>query len=198
MFLFKPSFKTYLLSLIFLLSFSLNLGFCQEHSLESKYFVLYYYKDCDLTELAQKLNINYFLHPDVFSNESEDINSVISKTLDALYLEVSDILDIHLYSYHGKIRVYPNREEFKKNAFGNYRGRVPDVSCIYKHSDNTIYISFPDLTLGMFAHETAHTIISHYFVVPPPVKIQEVLAGYVEYSIRKATGTLPEKLNILK
>jgi hypothetical protein len=54
-----------------------------------------------------------------------------------------------------------------------------------------VYISYPEMTIGMLGHKIAHAIISHYFVVPPPAKIQEVLAGYVEYSIRKSAGTLP-------
>lgn len=31
-----------------------------------------------------------------------------------------------------------------------------------------------------------HALMSHYFVVQPSVKIQEVLAGYVEYQLRKS------------
>jgi hypothetical protein len=56
---------------------------------------------------------------------------------------------------------------------------------------NTIYVSLKDVSLGMLAHEVAHAIISSYFVVAPPEKVQEVLAGYVEYSIRKKLGDLP-------
>ena len=55
----------------------------------------------------------------------------------------------------------------------------------YFHDDKTIYISTEDLTLGMLGHEMAHAIISHYFVVPPPTKVQEVLSGYVDYSFQK-------------
>jgi len=56
----------------------------------------------------------------------------------------------------------------------------------YVFDSNTIFISYQDLTLGMLGHEIAHAVISGYFVVPPPDKVQEVLAGYVEYSLRKA------------
>jgi hypothetical protein len=37
----------------------------------------------------------------------------------------------------------------------------------------------------------AHALISNYFVVAPPPKVQEILAGYVEYSVRKRMGNLP-------
>jgi len=131
-----------------------------------------------------------------FLEEAKDMDSIIAKALDALYLEVSDILDIHIYSYHGKIKIYPNKEDVESNvatALKKQHAKKTDFPAVYRHSLNTIYASFPDLTLGMLAHEIAHAILSHYFVVPPPTKIQEVLAGYVEYTIRKSTGTLPPK-----
>jgi hypothetical protein len=37
----------------------------------------------------------------------------------------------------------------------------------------------------VLGHEIAHAIMSHYFVVLPSEKIQEVLAGFVEYQLRK-------------
>ena len=188
---FKSISRICILVSIFLLI--LNLGFCQAGTIESKYFTLTYYNGCNLTKLAQKLNVNHFLYMNLFLSRSEDIDSIISKALDAIYLEVSDILDIHVYSYHGKIKLCFNKEELKADVFiKGYRDKNRSLPAVYHHNENTIYISFSDLTVGMLAHEIAHAIISHYFVVPPPHKIQEVLTGYVEYSIRKATGTLSE------
>lgn len=186
----KRFFKICLLFSVFFLN--INLGFCQKAAIESKYFTLEFYKDCDLIKLIQKLNVNYFLHADVFSSEPEDIDSIISKTFDALYLEVCDILDIHIYSYHGKIKVYPNKKELEQDVLRGYIEEKFGLPSVYEHSKNTIHISYPDITLGMLAHEVAHAIISHYFIVPPSPKVQEVLTGYVEYSIRKTTGTLSD------
>ena len=39
--------------------------------------------------------------------------------------------------------------------------------------------------LKVLGHEIGHAVISHYFVVLPSVKVQEVLAVYVEYQLRK-------------
>jgi hypothetical protein len=55
----------------------------------------------------------------------------------------------------------------------------------YFHEEKTIYISTEDLDLGMLAHEIAHAIISHYFVVPPSERVQEVLSGYVDFHFKK-------------
>jgi len=112
---------------------------------EGKYFSIYGYKDLDIVNLLKRLNFEYLLHSqNLTASLREDFKSLLADTLDALYLEVSDILDLHIYSYHGRI------------------------------------------------HEIAHAVISHYFIVPPPAKIQEVLAGYVEYDLRKSTGTLSQ------
>jgi hypothetical protein len=57
----------------------------------------------------------------------------------------------------------------------------------YVYDLNTIYVSAGSFKREVLGHEIAHAVISHYFVVQPPMKAQEVLAGYVEYQLREAT-----------
>jgi hypothetical protein len=63
-----------------------------------------------------------------------------------------------------------------------------EVKSFYVYELNTIYTSAENFRRGIIGHEIGHAIMSHYFVVQPPVKIQEVLAGYVEYQLRKSAG----------
>ncbi len=168
--------------------------FAQEENLylvaEGKYFSIYGSKNLDILSLLEKINFNYFLHIGVTSkNVGQDLKALLADTLDTLYLEVSDILDIHIYSYHGKIYFFPDKSYVSKAA-KRYSKKDFSQEGFYLHQKNAVYISSAELTLGVLAHEVSHAIISHYFVVPPPVKVQEVLAGYVEYSLRKHTGTL--------
>jgi hypothetical protein len=37
----------------------------------------------------------------------------------------------------------------------------------------------------MIGHEMSHAIISRYFGIPAPVKVQEVSSMYVEYNLKK-------------
>ena len=37
----------------------------------------------------------------------------------------------------------------------------------------------------VLGHEMARAIMSHYFVIQPPLKIQEVMGMYVQYNLRK-------------
>ena len=70
-------------------------------------------------------------------------------------------------------------------VFRSYFKKEFNERSFYLYTNNTIYISFEDLTLEMLAHEIAHAVISRYFVVLPPAKVQEILCGYVEYILKK-------------
>jgi hypothetical protein len=166
-------------------------GFCQEESLgvlaKGQYFTIYGPKDLNVGSLLNALDFNYVSR----RSSGSDYGSAqaLAETLDALYSQVSDTLDIHVYSFHGTIKFVANQSEVSSVFYGFFSQPFPERS-FYIHERNTIYISAGDATLGMMGHEIAHAIISHYFVTPPPEKVQEVLAGYVEYHLRKATGTL--------
>ena len=158
---------------------------------KSKYFSIYGDKNVDIESLLEKINFNYLLHMETFSGEEDnDIKGLLARTMDALYLETSDIIGINIYSFHGNIVLLSDKQKVE-DVFQQYFDTDFPERSLYLHSKNTIYISWPDATLGMMGHEIAHAIISHYFVVPPSEKIQEILSGYVEYKLRKSTGTLP-------
>ena len=175
--------------------FSSASAFGQEKGLsllsETRFFSVYAPRDTDIYSLLTKVEFDYLTHLTKLSADNPaDIVLILNKTLDALYLEVSDILDIHVYSFHGTIKFLPDQVSVER-TFKEYFDQDFSERSFYLHERSTIYISLDDITLGMLGHEIAHAIISHYFVVPPPAKTQEVLSGYVEYSLRKATGTLP-------
>ena len=158
---------------------------------KSKYFSVYGDDNLDINSLLSKLNFEYFFRLDsILESPTRDKRTILSRTLDSLYLEVSDILDIHIYSYHGIIKILPDTDSVSA-VFEHFFGSDFEERSFYIPEQNTIYISFRDITLGMLGHEISHAIQSRYFVVPPPAKVQEVLSGYVEYNLRKATGTLP-------
>jgi hypothetical protein len=187
------AFKTSLLAVLLALLLASSAFAQGKNVVESKYFDIYY-DDCDLTEVASKLSAKYFLHIDVFSRHvrGTDIKSIIGQLFDSIYLEVSDILDIHMYSFKGAITIVPDKVGVY-DVLSAYMTEPPDVPAFYFNERNTVYVSLADMNLGIVSHEIAHAIIAKYFVVPPPDKVQEVLAGYVEYSIRKETGTLPAR-----
>ncbi len=164
---------------------------CAAERIETKYFIVSLCEGCSLSDFAEKINATGLFRIDALSDKSADIHSVIKDGIDSLFLEVCDVLDVALKSYRGNLVVYPSIVEVSEAAYGNSQIIQAGLPSVYVPSHNTIYISFKDITVGMLAHEMAHAAISSYFVVAPPTKVQEILAGYVEYSVRKKMGSLP-------
>ncbi|MFP4472383.1 MAG: hypothetical protein ACLFPX_00740 [Candidatus Omnitrophota bacterium] len=158
---------------------------------ESEYFTIYAYPGMDGADLLERINFNIFLQFDKALEDSGDaVPDVLGKTMDAIFLEVGDVLGIALYSFHGNIKIFSDQESL--NA--EYRALFHDdffERAFYLHEKNTLYLSHADISMGIMVHEIAHVLMSHYFVVPPSQKLQEILSGYVEYHFRKRTGTLP-------
>lgn len=184
--------------IIFLILILLSLpAFAQKPSgsliARGKYFSLYGRPGLDISSLLEKLDFNFFVSPESIINRGgEDLPAVAAQTIDAVYSEVCDILDIHVYDFKGNICFVSGRAQVREAA-REHRIFSFSQASFYIHETATIYISLKDLTLGMLGHEMGHAIISHYFVVPPPAKVQEVLCGYIEYNLRKKSNSLPSR-----
>jgi len=155
---------------------------------EGEYFTIKTFEGLDVTALLNKLNYDYFAQVDTFlmkERPASDPQDLLGRNMDAIYREVENVLGLQVPLFHGTITICPDKQavhqEFRRIYGMDFRERS-----FYVFDSNTIFISYQDLTLGMLGHEIAHAVISGYFVVPPPDKVQEVLAGYVEYSLRKA------------
>ncbi|MFH1457702.1 MAG: hypothetical protein ABIG31_00850 [Candidatus Omnitrophota bacterium] len=157
---------------------------------KSKYFSVYGERSINMYAVLKKLNFEYLIYAENLLTDKDDLGNMLAKSIDGLYMAVSDILDIHIYNYHGKLMIFPDRASLNEYLRQSYGLNLSERS-YYFHKDNTIYISFADLTAGVLGHEMGHAIVSLYFVVPPPVKVQEILCGYVEYSLRRTPAVAP-------
>lgn len=188
----KKFILTICLSFVFLLavktSFARDDG--QVPIVESQHFHISTFKGCDIAQVLHRLNYDYSTSFDSFYERRNNApKEILAKTLDTIFADASDVLDINLFSYKGSIKIFPNKQSMRGPLSRIMAGKIEEPS-YYIRDSNTIYISYEDMTLGMLGHEIAHAIISNYFVVAPPPKVHEVLAGYVEYSLRKSSGTL--------
>lgn len=168
-------------------AYSYDDGFGSARKVEGKHFVLYYSPHLDATSLLRKLNITPYdkLLAGKSTNKKLDDDQELADALDTLFILVSDILDIHLYSLQGKIKVCQDYNQLSKLYNALFDGDLKKQKSFYVHRLKTIYISSENLSAEVLGHEIAHLVISNYFVVPPPLRVQEVLAGYVEYQLRK-------------
>lgn len=162
-------------------------GFGSAKKIEGQYFTIFYSPELDLTSLTQQLNIRP--SDEILTGTTTEGNAATSPELasmiDTLYLRVGDILDMHVYSFTGTIKVCKDDEQIERIYKNLFDKSLHHQKSFYVYSLNTIYISSSIFKKEVLGHEIAHAIINRYFVVPSPIKIQEVLSMYVEYQLRK-------------
>jgi hypothetical protein len=157
---------------------------------KSQYFSVYGPPQLNVLDVLNKMDYSYFLHADVLLDKKDnDPKVVLGKTLDSILLESSRILGINIFSFEANLEFLED-ENTVKVVIKNLVGVDVNERAFYLHDLKTVYISIQDLTVGMLGHEIAHAVISHYFGAPPAENIQEILAGYVDYSLTKSTQTL--------
>ena len=161
-------------------------GFGQARKIEGEHFTAFLALPLDEASLARKLNISSAEGIIIGGATAEGSHLGLASMLDTLFLQVSDILDMHIYSYTGTIKVCRDYSQLKEIYSNLFNTTLNNRYSFYVAGLNTVYISPESFTKEILGHEIAHAIISRYFVVQPPVKIQEVLAGYVEYQLRRA------------
>ena len=160
--------------------FCLDDGFGAAKKVQGQHFIVMYAPQVDLSALAMSLD---FRPSDMIASGGGSSGS-LPDMLDALYAKVCDILDMQVYSYQGTIKVCRDAQQLE-SVYRAIFGRDMTLSSFYVNELNTIYIDQQHFTQWVLGHEMSHAVQCHYFVVPPPVKVSEVLAGYVEYQLRK-------------
>ena len=151
-----------------------------------KYTAVYYSADTNPPDLVKKINMlpSDRILAGMPSGKRASGPDELPELLDSLFLRVSDILGIHLYNLQVNIKICRNLARLKEIYNKLFNSSLGDRLSFYVYDLNTIYVSEEGFRREIVGPEMAHAIICHYFVVPPPVKIQEVLAMYVEYNLR--------------
>ena len=173
---------TVLLLGIAIVSYAADDEFEPQDRIESNYFTVYLASGVNESNLVQALNMGSADSMLVGRRSTAEL--ALPEMLDTLFARVSEILDMHITSLKVNVKVcrdYGQLKNIYENLFSAELGR----RSFYVFSFNTIYIAPDSFTREILGHEVAHAIISHYFVVQPPVKVQEVLAGYVEFQLKK-------------
>lgn len=160
-------------------------GFGRAAKLESRYFNIYYSPQLDVAELARQLNVGVSDQLLVGKTIEAKKPGQLADMVDVLFLRVSDILDMHLYSFKGNIKICRTNAELIRIYNNLFNKSLKELTSFYSSELNTVYISAENFKREILGHEIGHAIISRYFVVAPPVKVSELLSTYVEYQLRK-------------
>ena len=163
-------------------------GFGHARKIEGEHFTIYYKPGVDLNNLLDQLNISHT--DEMLSGQTLDTSSVdrrLSSMMEVLFARASDILDMHVYSYKGSIKIFSSLNELTDYYNRLYHAHLPCTGYAFYLDDyKSIYISAEYFRREVLGHEIGHAIMSGYFVVQPSIKVQEVLAGYIEYQLRKS------------
>ena len=163
--------------------------FSAARKLESTYFSIELAEGVDELALVQTLGIgpeHKILAGQIPSGAAFSSNS-LANLMDALFLWSCSVLDMQLYSYRGNLKVVRDEAALADIYRKIYGVDHAGEKAFYIYEGNTIYVTAANFTKEIVGHEVGHAILSNFFVVQPPVKVQEVLAGYIEYQLRKAS-----------
>jgi hypothetical protein len=162
-------------------------GFVSARKMESRYFTIQLSPGVDEFPLIQNLGVgpeHKILAGQAIGGAQFSSNS-LSDILDAFFLWSCSVLDMQLYSYRGNVKVVPDESSLADIYRRLYGMERKGEKAFYVYEVNTVYVAAQNFTKEIVGHEVAHAIISNFFVVQPPEKVQEVLAGYIEYQLRK-------------
>jgi len=155
-------------------------GYGAWSSFESKYCTIYLEPGVDARRVQRRLNQrSFYTYASSRPDRSASDDEKIAYRMDILLERAKDILGIYPPRMNLKIKIFRTRQELN-DEFTRIVKRVEGIRSFYVHQQETIYLSEPDLSDSILAHEMGHAIVDHYFQVVPPAKLGEMIAQYVD------------------
>lgn len=99
------------------------------------------------------------------------------KQVDKIVDVICSLLDMYPPNFHFGITLYRSQAEVTA-AYRKAHGSGTAPIAFYVHRTRNIAVAIDSITDNILAHEIAHAIICAYFGVPPPARMQEILAQY--------------------
>jgi hypothetical protein len=125
-----------------------------------------------------------------FLSENPKKNPLLAKTrVDKIVETICSLLDMHPPSLRFGITLYRTQSEVASayrrasllaNATDTHDATGAAPIAFYSHGPRKIVVAVDSITENILAHEIAHAVICAYFVVPPPSRMQEILAQYID------------------
>ena len=154
----------------------------------TRFCTVFYERDINLKAINRGINLRFsdFYNPRKFTKISDlsIIEEILSKKFDVIFSRVQDILDMFPSNIHVTINIYKDKDGLDA-AYEEIFGEPNTAISFYIYKTNTIYITESQIDEGILAHEMAHCIIDHYFVIIPPSKVQEILAAYADMHLKE-------------
>jgi len=115
-----------------------------------------------------------------FLSESPEKNPLLARNrVDRIVDMVESLLDMRPPGFRFSIQIFRSQAELDGAYHGlGMMGDAP--AAYYSHTTRSIAVSLDNITDRVLAHEIAHAVICRYFGTPPPMRMQEILAQYVD------------------
>lgn len=178
------------LALVFVLLCGLP-GFVHAEKIyKTKYFDVIYDHTEQLEQMAEKLRpgaVTATLNRIMVSSGGQE--ETLGSLIDRLFKRVQMLLEMYIKKKRFIIRLYDSKQEILEafertgGAVSQYQNSKPPA--FYAHKKKIIYLQTRELHMGMLAHEMGHAIQFAYFVIAPPLKVQEMLCQYIDKEITK-------------
>lgn len=156
--------------------------------IETGHFTIYYKAGVDINSLISQLYVSKT--DQILTNQTVNGYSPqakLSSMVEVLFARASDVLDMHIYSLKANIKIFATQQDLTAYYNNMFHAHIPCTGYgFYLDDTRSIYMSSENFRREILGHEMGHAIMSRYFVVQPSVRIQEVLAGYIEYQLRKS------------
>jgi len=152
----------------------------------SRFCTVFYEDEVNLKTVNRRINLSFsnFYSPRNYKQKPDmSIEDILAGKMDAIFNRAEEILDMYPAKIHVAINIYKNQEDLNR-IYEEFFNEPNTAVSFYIYKTNTIYTIESQLNENILAHEIAHCIIDHYFVILPPRKIQEMLAVYVDVHLK--------------
>jgi len=103
----------------------------------------------------------------------------VKNKVDSILEKVEAVLEMFPKGLRFTMVLLPDDDDVQE-VFQQKYGNKVDYIAFYVPPEKTMYVAASKVRLRVLAHELAHVVVDHYFEVPPPVKIHELLAQFAE------------------
>jgi hypothetical protein len=151
---------------------------------ESRYCTILCHPDVDINRVNKRVRIKLYdivLDKNFYSSKNNSVEGQVAEKFDRIFVKAEKILDMYPRKIHPTVKIFKNQSQLDDEyarTFG-HPNRKRRIS-YYVHKYTTIYTTEQVVRAGILAHEMGHAITDHYFLIPPPEKVKELLAQYVE------------------
>ncbi len=168
--------------LLFFLSCIFTVSQLCAYELKTSKATIIYDSPEDLEEFNYNIYMSRGLGNQLKSRRAVTMEDEVIAKVDILVDKVGSVLDMYPKNLKFTLRLFADTRGVQDLYMKNY-GRKVNYIAFYSISRKTMYVAVNKVNLRVFAHETGHVVVDHYFKVRPPYKIHEVMAQYAEKHI---------------